>query len=78
MLTVRGATFQILATCPVVKIVFMAGSPDYSVKLGRGMRALWSIAPTTLVGVPCLVVERSDGSFEFPRANAINVRTMEF
>jgi 2-polyprenyl-6-methoxyphenol hydroxylase-like FAD-dependent oxidoreductase len=29
-------------------------------------------------GVPCLVVERTDGSFEFPRANAINVRTMEF
>jgi hypothetical protein len=27
LLTVRGATLQILATCPVVKIVFMAGSP---------------------------------------------------
>jgi 2-polyprenyl-6-methoxyphenol hydroxylase-like FAD-dependent oxidoreductase len=29
-------------------------------------------------GVPCLVVERTDGAIEFPRANAINVRTMEF
>jgi 2-polyprenyl-6-methoxyphenol hydroxylase-like FAD-dependent oxidoreductase len=29
-------------------------------------------------GVPCLVVERTDGVIEFPRANAINVRTMEF
>src|SRR5262249_35274646 len=34
----------------------MAGSPDYSVKLSRGMRALWRIASTTLVGIPCLVV----------------------
>ena len=29
-------------------------------------------------GVPCLVVEQGDGSFDFPRANAVNVRTMEF
>ena len=28
-------------------------------------------------GVPCLVVEQGDGTFEFPRANAVNVRTME-
>ena len=41
VLTVRGATLQILATCPVVKIVFMAGSPmTYQC---RGMRALWRL-----------------------------------
>src|SRR5262245_65823033 len=56
LLSVRAATLQSLATCPVVKIVFMACSPDYSVKLRRGMRALWSLASTTLVGFPCLVV----------------------
>src|SRR5580658_3678039 len=27
LLTVRGATLQIFATCPVVKIVLIAGSP---------------------------------------------------
>jgi 2-polyprenyl-6-methoxyphenol hydroxylase-like FAD-dependent oxidoreductase len=28
-------------------------------------------------GVPCLVVEQGDGTCVFPRANAVNVRTME-
>ena len=28
-------------------------------------------------GVPCLVVEESDGTVRYPRANAVNVRTME-
>lgn len=28
-------------------------------------------------GVPCMVVEQGDGSFAFPRANAVSVRTME-
>lgn len=29
-------------------------------------------------GVPCLLVEQGDGTVAFPRANAVNVRTMEF
>ncbi len=29
-------------------------------------------------GVPCVVVEQTDGTVRFPRANAVNVRTMEF
>jgi 2-polyprenyl-6-methoxyphenol hydroxylase-like FAD-dependent oxidoreductase len=28
-------------------------------------------------GVPCLIVEQGEGTFVFPRANAVNVRTME-
>ncbi len=29
-------------------------------------------------GIPCVVVEETDGTVRFPRANAVNVRTMEF
>src|SRR5205085_674976 len=36
LLTVRGATLQILATCPVVKIVFMAGSPMTFCRFAEG------------------------------------------
>jgi len=34
LLTVRGATLQIFATCPVVK-TFIAGSPFFLFSLGR-------------------------------------------
>lgn len=29
-------------------------------------------------GVPCLVIEQGDGTIAYPRANVINIRTMEF
>src|SRR5690606_14664457 len=45
--TVRGATLQILATCPVVKIVLIAGSPiGMSMPLRRVRQALQIFTPT--------------------------------
>jgi 2-polyprenyl-6-methoxyphenol hydroxylase-like FAD-dependent oxidoreductase len=52
---------------PIPVLIVGAGPVGLGLALDLGWR-----------GVRCLVVERTDGSFEFPRANAINVRTMEF
>lgn len=45
LLTVRGATLQILATWPVVKIVFIAGSPIASLLIAEGVRAFRKLHP---------------------------------
>ena len=50
LLTVRGATLQILATCPVVKIVFIAGSSRNYLSL-RGTLARGNMSHSVL-GLP--------------------------
>ena len=46
--------------------------------VGAGPVGLGLAIELGLRGVRTLVVEQSDGTFKHPRANAINVRTMEF
>jgi 2-polyprenyl-6-methoxyphenol hydroxylase-like FAD-dependent oxidoreductase len=55
------------AADPLPVLIVGAGPVGLGLALDLGWR-----------GVSCLVVERGDGAFEFPRANAVNVRTMEF
>lgn len=52
--------------CDVPVLIIGAGPVGLGLAVDLGRR-----------GVPCLVVEQGDGGFEFPRANAVNVRTME-
>ncbi|MDA0991753.1 MAG: FAD-dependent monooxygenase, partial [Verrucomicrobia bacterium] len=53
-------------SCDVHVLIIGAGPVGLGLAVDLGRR-----------GVPCLVVEQGDGGFEFPRANAVNVRTME-
>lgn len=51
-----------------VPVLIVGGGP---VGLGLALDLGWR-------GVPCLLVEQTEGTIAFPRANGINVRTMEF
>ncbi len=46
--------------------------------IGAGPVGLGLAVDLAWRGIECMVVEESDGSYPFPRANAVNVRTMEF
>jgi 2-polyprenyl-6-methoxyphenol hydroxylase-like FAD-dependent oxidoreductase len=49
-------------------VLIVGGGP---VGLGLAIELGWR-------GIPCLLVEQSDGGFDLPRANAVDLRTMEF
>jgi len=50
-----------------IPVLIVGGGP---VGLGLASELGWR-------GVPCIVIEQSDGAIDFPRANAIDLRTME-
>ena len=49
-------------------VLIVGGGP---VGLGLALDLGWR-------GVPCTLIEQTNGTIDFPRANAVNVRTMEF